>query len=225
MKMGLVVVMSVVICTACSAEPHQKTFIGDRFSHDSGYWTRYNTDYVEDFWVSSTPTDITFHLTNVSSKERLKPIFSKTDLPFAIDAEYKNAAVSQLNLYPNERVGAGDNPTPDWILAPGQTAVGTFSQDFIAQRYWSDTYLRPVLWKENAIVRFNFNGMVSNPCVVRKHPHIEIAEKWVANAPVPIYFDCSAPTTPAQRLSDNKKRVPFFKRFKEMRSFEYQRVN
>lgn len=222
---NVVITLVALACTACGAEPHQKSFVGDRLQHDSGYWTRYNNHYTEDFWVSSTPDTITFHLTNLSKENQIKPIFSKYDIPFFIDAEYKGATVSRFEVYIDRTVGAGENPSPDWILAPQQTASGTFEQEKIAQRYWSDTYLRPVLWRQEATIRFNYNGVVSNPCVVRKKPGAVFTEKWVSNTPAPIYFDCSAPTTPAQRLKDNKKRIPWSKRWdKDLLSYQYQWV-
>lgn len=221
MRNGLIVAM-VLACTACSAEPHQKSFVGDRFQRNSGYWTRYNNQYVEDFWVSSTPDKITFHLANISKDNQTKPIFSKVENPYFIDVEYKGATVAQLGEYPDRFVGPGDNPSSDWILPPQQTASGTFDQEVIAQSYWSDTFLRPVLWREEATVRFNFNGIVSNSCVVRKKPGAVFVEKWVPNTPAPIYFDCSAPSTLNQRLNDNKKRIPLFKRWdKNLLSYEY----
>lgn len=225
MKNWLIAVV-VLACTGCSAEPHQKSFVGDRFQRTSGYWTRYNNHYTEDFWVSSTPDKITFHLTNISKENGTKPIFSKDDNAYFIDVEFKGVTVSQLWEYSDRSVGPGENPSPDWILAPQQTASGTFEQEKIAQRYWSDTFLRPVLWREEATVRFNFDGIVSNPCVVRKKPGAVFIEKWVSNTPAPIYFDCSKPSTQAQRLKDNKKRIPLTKRWdKNLLSYQYHWAN
>lgn len=221
MKIGLAVLLGVLACTACSVESHQKPFVGNRYQHDSGFWTRYNNQYTEDFWVSSTPDTITFHATNISKENRTKPIFSKDEIPYSIDVEYKGATVSQLDYSIDRPNHTADNPS-DWVLAPQQTASGTFEQENIAQRYWSDTYLRPVLWREEATVRFNFNGVVSNPCVVRKKPGAVFPDKWITKMPAPIYFDCSAHSTSNQRLRDNKKRIPLSKRWdKNLLTYEY----
>lgn len=223
---NLLMALMALACISCGAAPHQKYFIAERLKHNSGYWTRYNNKYVQDFWVSSTSDTITFYLTNISKDNQTKPIFSKYDIPFFIDAEYKGATVSQFEVYVGRNVGPSENPSPDWILAPQQTVSGTFDQETIAQRYWSDTYLRPVLWRQDATIRFNYNGIVSNTCVVRKKPGAVFVEKWEPKAPAPIYFDCSKPSTQSQRIKENKKRIPLLKRWnKNLLSYQYHWVD
>ena len=225
MKIKSLIVLVAVLCVGCKAQPHQKGFIGDRFQRDSGYWTRYNTDPSQDFYVTSNQESITFHLTNLSQSPQTKPVFSKDAVPYFIDVEYKDTVVAQLEPYPNKPFGPGEHPSDEWVLAPGETASGVFPQSEIAKSYWLDTYLRPVLWEDNTPVRFNFNGRVSNPCVVRRRAGVPVATKWTADAPLPIYFECNAALSSVQkRKKDNIKRLPLSIRFgwKKVESFQYQ---